>query len=454
MKKRIKTMNILSPDIFFYTIPLENSELTLKKDVLNKHYEPLPKGRNAYMGTHESYVRYENEIFKIAVYLVNVEVKHIYLHINIDEIQVACECGMPGGKLCAHAYFGLHRILWYREEVSLKTYYWPGITAELKGKNKFLDIKLGDHHLLIEPKKEYGTIYKAGLGFDGAVDLKLKKQDDNPITTNEGNHLVIGYALVYSSLWYASAHLPFLLPFIAETNKKGDQIAYYKHYLHRDKSAPIKLTHDQIILNEMCFDMYDIAVGVGRLPDSRQFEQWQGFIPTIIDLWRKVIPKLQYQTYVKSTLSYGYKNWMKRPRKLDTRNCRIHADNLLITFLLKEHEDYYTLELVTKLRYGTLSSKHYKDPLFIQDSGINYFYLVSSQQDDNLLNWLDENGNKVTVLKTHFAEFQIAFLNPLSEIYQVIFKHKESRKLTIYNADFKQDNLSLGFTSIETYRIG
>lgn len=438
MKKRIKTINILSPDIFFYTIPLENSELILKKEVLNKHYEPLPKGRNAHMGIHESYVSYANEIFKIAVYLVNVEVKHIYLHINIDEIQVACECGMPGGKLCAHAYFGLHRILWYREEISLKTYYWPGITAEEKGKNKFLDIKLGDYHILIEPKKEYGAIYRTGLGFDGADKLKLEKQEDNPAALTAGSRLVLGYALVYDSLFYASAHLPFLLPFIAETNKKGDQIAYYKNYLHRDQSAPIKLTHDQIILNEMCFDMYDIAVGVGRLPDSRRFEQWQDVIPTMIDLWRKVIPKLQYQTYVKSTLSFGYKNWTKRPRKLDTRNCRIQADNLLITFLLKEHEDHYTLELVTKLRYGTLSSKHRKVPLFIHDQGIDWFYLVTSQQDDKLLNWLDESSNKLTILKTHFAEFQITFLNQLSKIYQVIFKHKESRKLTTYDAGFKR----------------
>lgn len=154
MKKRISSNNRLSPDTFFFTIPFENDQLILTKQVLNKYYEPVPKDRELYRSAFESYISYEKEIIKIAVYLVDVEVKYIYLHMAIDELHVACDCGMPGDKLCAHAFFGLHRLIWPRKEVCLEKLYWPGISAGAISKNKFLDVKLSSHRLLIEPKKQ------------------------------------------------------------------------------------------------------------------------------------------------------------------------------------------------------------------------------------------------------------------------------------------------------------
>jgi Tol biopolymer transport system component len=55
---------------------------------------------------------------------------------------------------------------------------------------------------------------------------------------------------------------------------------------------------------------------------------------------------------------------------------------------------------------------------------------MSSIQDDELLIWMMDNKNKITVLTEHFSEFDVTFLSPLSEKYVVFFFDRSGKRVS------------------------
>jgi hypothetical protein len=151
--------------------------LLLTKETLAKHYMPLPSGRKIYRTTREAYVNFSNGIATLSVKLTNEPQRSMYLHVEYKELHVACDCGMPGGKLCHHAFFCLYNLVWLRSRMDLKPFYWPGITSDLKRQQKFLRTVIDTNgYISVSLEKEYGNIYRPGLGFAGAGELSFEPQ--------------------------------------------------------------------------------------------------------------------------------------------------------------------------------------------------------------------------------------------------------------------------------------
>jgi hypothetical protein len=123
MKKNTKAGIILLQDTFFYTISLESGQ-GLTREMLELHY-PVPKGRRVYMDNHVEYKGSRNALISLKAKLSDGSENMLYLHVGLTELDIACTCGMPGQKLCFHAFMCLHNLAWFRR-LELEDYYWPG----------------------------------------------------------------------------------------------------------------------------------------------------------------------------------------------------------------------------------------------------------------------------------------------------------------------------------------
>ncbi|GAA4329149.1 hypothetical protein GCM10023149_33620 [Mucilaginibacter gynuensis] len=423
MIKKPTLPTILPPDTFFFKIPLENDRLLLGKEVVDKYYEPLPRDYRSLHRIKYDYVHFANDILTVKLELFKEKALNIYLHVEPEELHVACDCGMPGEKLCAHAFFGLHKLMWRYDETDLNHYYWPGIIGKGKNKERFVKITQSTFQLDIRPRKEYGLVYKPGFGFPELHDLNLEKPQETVIDTtkNNGSTQVMGFALQFNSRQHPTSHLPFLVPYIATMNKKGDQVAYYHNYLRRDKPKPhhIKQTNNQIMLQEFCYDQWETARSTGHPDREGHAAAWKKASVVMFNLWRKIIPKLQQETWFHSIYSYGFKNWQDKPRKYMMQPCQVSAGGVAVSFLLSDKNDHYLLEPVCRINGKEMGLAYRKTPLFIVHAVTNHYYLVGSLQEDELLNWFADHGNRVTILKEHFDDFRERFLNSLAECYPV-----------------------------------
>jgi hypothetical protein len=429
MKKQENPYIPVPANLFFYTISLDN-ELTITKETLYNHYKHHPTKKHRSPWIRVFCLNYHYDVFTVGVLLANEKTFKIFLHLSKDELHVGCECGMPGEELCYHAYHGLFKLMHYHS-MKLERYYWPELTTEHKGEFKFLEVDVNWANIKITPRKEYGNIYKKEFGFLDAEELTFEKQQQPEMSPSKGNQEVLGYALMYIRMNYANTHLPFIMPFIGTTNKAGDGIAFYQHYLRKDKpfTHNLKLTDEQIMLNEISYDMFKLSKSVGKQYNEVNTESWKAAAPIMLNLWRKVIPKLKYEKYVKSCYTWGFKNWHDKPRKSDMHTSKILMDQLSISFVLKDKGEYFNLELLVKAGERNITPHALKIPLFVMDTGTNTFYLVNSMQDENLLNWLSKYNSRLTVMKAHFENFKNRFLSPLSKCYLITNQVGKSKNL-------------------------
>jgi hypothetical protein len=87
--KKRKEAVIIPAEMFFYPISLPWPKLNLTREDLSKHYE-LPKGRKAYIGNHYEFISFENSILTVKVNPNDNSENHLYLHVEKDELHVAC----------------------------------------------------------------------------------------------------------------------------------------------------------------------------------------------------------------------------------------------------------------------------------------------------------------------------------------------------------------------------
>lgn len=435
MKKRPpKLQTILPEDLDFFILPLNEGSLEITKAIVDRFYQPLPIGSRAYSGTSVTYLSFENEVATATVSMSNESPHKLYLHVELWELHVACECRMKGTDgVCKHAYFGLHELMWRDGRYNLTGIYWPGITGVIKGENRFLSVKPSHSHITVSPRDEYGGIYRAGLGFAGAQSLTFDKPGVvNPQTLPIALD-VFGYTIVYSKGYYIGGHLPFLMPFTGRLYKNGQGMSYYHQFVSRETSAALSLTDEQKTLNVMCYDMQAVVLSIGPLPEARHWDSWQHAVPDLLGYWRKAIAMLANQPLLYATVSHGLKEWGVKPKKHRTAPCKVSSDKISISFVLHEHEEYYALEPVIKAGGQEIQMRYNKYPLFVVDAPRNHFCLVSSQQEENLLNWLQDQHWRLTIIRPHLDDFHERFLSKLMVCYPVVYMPLKSRKKVAYN---------------------
>ncbi|WCT11009.1 hypothetical protein [Mucilaginibacter jinjuensis] len=443
MKKTIKAVSnarVAYDDLFFYAIPLENNDLLLDKAVLNKHYpayKKLPKEKN---GMHFIFTDYRDGIFTLVMQQNDIRFEQIYLGIEKKTLYVACDCGMPGAVLCEHAYKGLINIS-YGQNRKLEGYYWPGFEPDANGVSKYLDIDITRLEAYISPRTDFGNLYRRGMGFKDQSVVVFDHKLPESAKREEGAHQTLGYQLLYNRYSFYKNHLPFLLPFVGTTTKSGDDIGYYDYYLVKEKqfNHGLNLSNDQIILNEISKAMFEIATSVEHNKVKGEYSaETKEYIPLMLDLWRKAIPKLRFEQHLKSIYSHSSSCYRDRPRKADAKATRVTMDDLEISFILSDQGDYYQLKPVIKTNGKDISKDCYKVSLFVIEpiTTTNFhFHLVGNLQDEYLLNWLSEDYNKLTVLKQDFESFHEGFLQQLTECYQISFRKYKGSMLQPFQYD-------------------
>ena len=429
----------ITPDTFFYVIPFENEDLILTKAVLFKHYKRPVEDKRYTDRASVGSVTFAKDVYKLSVDLPKEKKHSLYVHIERHELFVACDCGMAENALCRHAYYGLFYLMHYKD-MSLKPYYWPELQQEIKETYKYLDIHVHGHHIDILPKKEYGNLFKVGLGFsaDDQLTFAIKKSNELVI----GSKNILGYAIVYTPVGHRSSHYTFVSPFIAKTSKDGQSISAYYQYLRRDRhfAHDVNLSNEQIMLNERCFDMFDIAKNAYKSNSDLKNPNWNEVLSPLFSLWQKVLPKLIHEENVIACYNfYGLKYRQDKPKKIDMHKCKISLDKMKISFTLRQRKEDYTLLLTIKINTMVLTDFD-KISLFIVDKKDLSFFLVNSIQDEILLNWLALFGYKLTILKDHIEDFKARFLNHISDCYDVVYQPFGSKSKTLYDSTINFNN--------------
>jgi hypothetical protein len=72
----------------------------------------------------------------------------------------------------------------------------------------------------------------------------------------------------------------------------------------------------------------------------------------------------------------------------------------------------------------------HKPHSFVFDKETHTGFLMNRIHDDELLIWMLDNKNKVTVLIEHFSEFDMNFLSQLSEKYVVFFLDRSGKGIS------------------------
>lgn len=253
--KKRKQAVIIPADLFFYPIPLTQPGQYLTRDELQKHF-PLPKGRKAFMGNDEVFISFENSILTVKVNLNDNSENYLYLHVERDELHVACTCGMPGERLCYHAFMGLYGMSWLTEGFDCQELFWPGYYDTAKAQ-KFINVKLGKQRITVKFKPEFGTLFRSQIGFPDNPQPSFAESTDKTLAPKAGSTNIYAYALCFATGRFRNRHFPVLLPFCGITSKDGSKVTSFVRFVLPDKQpgpAGYHLHTQQ--LNELTRAMY------------------------------------------------------------------------------------------------------------------------------------------------------------------------------------------------------
>jgi hypothetical protein len=438
MAKKIKLGTILPPDTFFYTIPIDQPGQRVTREMLARHF-PEPKGRRAHMGIHTEYKAFKNGLISVEVKTPDNSENMLFLHVGLAELDVACTCGMPEGKLCYHAYMGLYSIAWLHY-LELDWFYWPGISADDSIRNKFLITDIHKDWVSVKPKPIYGNIFKSGIGFKGDQALSIK-QPASILYAVSRDKEAIAYCLAYNVGNQFNSHLPVLIPCLGVTSKSNKEMVSFKQFGRRDKPiANITYTQNQQQLNDISFQQYEIvkrqysSSGEGKKYEMVEAKQ------AMLTLWEQVMPLLLNEKYTYRYYTYWLKYLKGKPRKTDMRDCKYSLERPVLSFLLKFNQDHFSLTAIVSVN-GNALKFDYKPHLFVFDEITELCYLMASVQDDDLLMWMLSNNRRLTVMKEHFVEFHDTFLAKLNSCYLVSFSDPMTKKTIPYNFEMVTDQI-------------
>ncbi|MDN3584500.1 hypothetical protein QWZ17_26740 [Mucilaginibacter flavus] len=427
--KKRKEAVIIPSEMFFYAMPFKSSRQRLTREDLAEHYEP-PKGRKAYMGNHYLLISFENSILTVKVNPNDGSENHLYLHVERDELNVACTCGMPGDKLCYHAFIGLHSMCWLTEGFDFQEIYWPGYYENGKAK-KFLEIELGKQRITVSSKPEFGTIYRSDLQFPDDQPPLLADPTDQIYTIKPGDTAIYAYAVCFATGRFRNRHFPLLLPFYGITSKDGSKVVRFTKFILPDK-LPAKNNGHQLQqrLDDYSKTLYGIVKPLS-IAENRNRKTWKEAKQTVFELWQKILPVLANYPYNQSYYLWWLKYLRERPMKMFMRGCRYSLERPTLAFDLTYHKEYFTLTINVIVGSKAITVDH-KPHLFVFDEETHTGFLMNSIQDDELLIWMMDNKNEITVLAEHFSEFDRDFLGQLSEKYVVFFSDRLGKRVS-YN---------------------
>jgi hypothetical protein len=225
------------------------------------------------------------------------------------------------------------------------------------------------------------------------------------------------------------------------TSKNNQQIVSFKQFGRADKPIPnITYTANQELLNDIGFRQYGIAKVYDGLAEKEKKNELPKLKEDLLSLWEQAISLLLKEKYVYGYYTYWLRYLKDKPRKADIRDCKFSLERPVLSFVLKFHQDHFSLTALASVNGNTLKFNH-KPHLFVFDETTELWYLMPTVQDDDLLMWMLSYNNRLTILKEHFTEFQNMFLEKLSLCYTVLFTDPTSKKAVPYSSEMISNDI-------------
>lgn len=161
--------------------------------------------------------------------------------------------------------------------------------------------------------------------------------------------------------------------------------------------------------------------------NTRDKNVWAQIKRTIFDLWQHALPLLTNSPYNHSYMLHHYRYLRERLSRMFMNSCRYSLERPVLVFLLSLSKGY--LKLSVEVTIGGHVTPVEDKPHFIFDKQTGYRYLMKSIQDDDLLNWMIDNDNRITDLNNDFVEFDNTVLNEIAKSYVVFFSDRNKNRL-------------------------
>lgn len=416
----------------FYTVPLDNDYCILTDEALKKCVDLRTLKAHGWFYPTLKFVSFKDGKLELLNTSNKVSYK-LYIVVEKDKLNIACSCATQVEKLCQHTYRALDKLLSYNGSTDYFEKFSPNGLAEVALANKrCFEFEYVGNGLVIKPKEELGSVYNlkekiSAEELDAMMALPAKQSPPN----EQPKDISVCYILMVSR---RNNFLPFLIPCIGRLNKAGTAIKGFNKFLSGvEKVYDALLTDEQRALNRVCLDMWK---HVEKFGDIKIFESMSDDdryrLSILFELWQKAIHLLQKQYVFKHP--FFHTRYLKRsPSKSYIEDIHICQEIPSIQFQLIDKGAFYQLEMKVLLSGKALKNFEPITTFFIQQE--KKIYMLSSQRDVAMSEWMRKSGERITIFKQHFTEFENGFLKLLCKYYSVeivkphkVYKRNSSSK--------------------------
>ncbi|RYD94436.1 MAG: hypothetical protein EOP54_17510 [Sphingobacteriales bacterium] len=357
----------------------------------------------------------------------------IYFKLEHDHLLISCSVDTHETYLSRYVYRALRVMMW-NGEYDFQSYYWPACFDEATGRIRFLKIFNDRRGFDIELKDGFKGLFRPDDPFPLINGRKVLERAPVKPTTNTLNCLGkgIGYCLADTSLRsYHSNHYPFLIPYLFTANANLKTVKSFEHFVFNEEDIDdLTLSHEQVELNEACFEMKSIALLCTRAYGDTP-EREQEITATnaekreeIHTLWNRVWPLLVAQAFTHYWFTYGMRNVQKRPMKKLMEPAAFAVEVPRLSFLLTDKGDYYELFLRFKIKGKLLyfSEDRQALPMVCSQGEPLLWYLLEAAMDWDMVMFFSEFKFKIQVPKAYYAAHFEKHVKALEKFYEVIVR--------------------------------
>jgi hypothetical protein len=416
-----------------FTIPLGRDDYYLTTETLHQVIDSGLTKKKGWYSPNLKLISFKKG--KLVLQIVFID-KAYELAVNIDkdQLQVACSCGEQVETLCIHAFKALDRLCWYEGTDYFQQFRPNGLYEMFVRHKKYFRKKNSYYGQDIQPKETLGAVYALSEKPNFTDALKALTIPSRKTIKPGSEADVLCYMIV--SIRRKECP-PFVMPCMGKLNKAGIAIkTFYPFLTGIQKEYETLLTDEQRLLNEQCLALFKEAEKLpGRFFSSYDTESVDiSRYAAYFTAWKKLWPLLQKQSYVFSCDVYNKRELKTKPPKSRTEPVTVSAFQPRLSFRMTGKEDFFQLDMVGKLAHKTIS--RYELPmLFLMQDDENNLYLLPSAIDAYIAEWMRKAGNRITVFKEHFKDFETGFLAHLQVHYEVIkMKRSVKRKNQSKNA--------------------
>ncbi|QJD97176.1 hypothetical protein HH214_15510 [Mucilaginibacter robiniae] len=315
--------------------------------------------------------------------------------------------------------------------MDLSPWYWPGYDINDQVQHRYLAIQVAKNYIAAKPKHPFGHLFRPVKELNSFPLVHQQPgtplQDPHPM---RGNRTVLVFCIGYGRTPAGSGQLPVLFACRAQTTVDNLSLQSYAEITDsgEDNDLP-EISANQLCLLDIAAEMRWLVSQCASSPDAIK--------GVMLLLWEKALPMLMVEPY---TCVFNPYRIIYKKGRIDALNksflspCRFSAHRPVLHFVLKVQRAHLSLSAALSIN-GRETKFNHKPELFTVDLETGCHYLMQSTEADDWLNWMYARHNRLTVLKTHFAQFHGMFLDDLAGRFPVYVLNGSAGtgKLSLYH---------------------